>query len=167
MMFISQQSKKHPSGAGLSPKALVAKLKWNREWLQALRDGKRAPGDSDRAINLLVGCLQTMAQCGRPSLGDWLDRKRERRRTLKDIRNRFRSDAGNRVLRQLVELTVSQVEACSWRKGYWVGALPTGGEPRRASAKQREANRANSAKAKAARERDKKRWEKARNERFR
>ena len=155
----------HSSGAGLSSKALVAKLKWNREWLQTLRDGKRAPGDSDRAINLMVGCLQTIAQCGRPSLGDWLDRKRERRRTLKDTRNRFRSDTGTRVLRQLVDLAVSEVEACSWRKGYWVGALPIGSEPRPVTTKQRETGRINMAKLHAERGVAKNKLEKARKRR--
>lgn len=118
-----EQFGKHPAGVGLSSKALVAKLKWNREWLQSLREGKRAPGDSDRAINLMVGCLQTIAQCDRRSVADWLERKPERGRTLKDIRNRFRSETGNRVLRQLVELAISEVEACTWVKKFWLGAF--------------------------------------------
>ena len=53
-----------------------------------------------------------------------------------------------RALRRLIELAVSELEACAWKAGFSIGALPFDREPRPLTAAQRRAlgegrNRAN------------------------
>ena len=119
--------------------------------------------DHDQAVNIMVGCFYVLRQAGQRDMAGWLDRKPERRRVLSDIRESYLSKQGNKVLRDLVSLTISAVEACTWVDNWLPGALPTppaSGRPMRdgQQAKMQQGKKWRAAKAEEARKR-RFRWE--------
>ena len=81
--------------------------------------------DHDQAVNIMVGCFGVLHQAGQRDITAWIDRKPARRRVLKNIRESYLSKRGNKVLRDLVALATSAVEACTWINNWLPGALPT------------------------------------------
>ncbi len=77
--------------------------------------------DHDHVINIMVGCFYILQQ----AVADWLDRKPERRRVLGDVRESYLTQRGSKVLRDLMALTISTVEACVWVKDWNPSTLPT------------------------------------------
>jgi hypothetical protein len=128
-----------PSSAGVpaTRQFIIRALDQATKWLLSKRGQPGRAGDPWHAVNILVGTLDCLNQCGY-SIQSWLDRRTDRRRILRDIRNRYATPAPNKVLRDLVALAKAAVSACSWRSPYPLGALPSG-EPRPATDAQRAA----------------------------
>ncbi|MFH1921702.1 MAG: hypothetical protein ABIP48_17700 [Planctomycetota bacterium] len=106
-------------------------LKLNLDWLEKQPDRKGLLRDNhDRALNIMVGCFQTLGECNYRAAG-WIDRRNGRRRRLENIRECYTTQAGKRALGQLLELTICALEAATWIDTMPVGALPTPKEPKR------------------------------------
>ncbi len=102
-------------------KEAIAALKRNLKWAESIK--RRSVTNNNRALNLLIGCLQVCAQCRQPTT-KWLDRKPGRRSRLKRIRETYTDPRGNKDLRQLIELASSAAEAATWKDDIRVEALP-------------------------------------------
>ena len=102
---------------------VIRNLEHARQWLLDRRKKPSKSGEPWEAQNIFVGCVQLLNQCGR-SIQEWLGRRPDRRRVLKQIREKYVTNRGNVVLRRLVDLTVTELKACSWRDDFWIGALP-------------------------------------------
>ena len=102
-------------------KEVIAALKRNLKWLTSIK--RRSVTNNNRALNLMIGCLQVCAQC-RQKTTKWLDRKPGRRSRLKRVRETYADPRGNKDLRQLVELASSAAEAAIWKDDIRVEALP-------------------------------------------
>ena len=85
-----------------------------------------------RAENILIGCTGILGQCNQ-TVGGWMDGKPYRRAVLGRIKQSWATRDGKRALRDLMRFTESAVEAATWVDEFWVGALPTGREPKRLS----------------------------------
>jgi hypothetical protein len=120
------------NGAGpMHKRTIIQNLEHAREWLDKRLSKPSTVGDPWEAENILVGCLQLMDQCGRRSLGEWLDRKTGRRQALRNVRDRYNVKSGHRALCDLVDLTVSDLEACNWQPGFLIDPLPLKVQPQR------------------------------------
>jgi len=120
---------------------LLAQRKWVKD--QLVSKG-RTGGEASRAYNRMIGCLQTLRQCGQQGLTGWLDRSRRgRRKAVANIQLECTSRKGSRALLDLVDLTVSAVSAASWVDDLWIGALPIRFQPAKITEAQREAARRN------------------------
>ena len=93
---------------------ILKNLEWNRK--------------AEDTTNAVIGCVQTVNQCGQ-SLQGWLDRKPDRRRLLRQLIKGRTTQKGRKVLGELIDYTISVVEARKWVKKFWVGALPLHGQP--------------------------------------
>ena len=102
----------------MKKRILLKNLDKAAEWLAAKQR------DHDQAVNIMVGCFGVLQQAGQHDMAGWLDRKPDRRRVLKNIQKSHLSKRGNKVLRDLVSLTISAVEACTWIDNWLPGALP-------------------------------------------
>ena len=80
--------------------------------------------DHDEAVNIMMGCFRVLEQTGQQGIPEWINRRPDRRRSIKHIRDRYLTPKGNKVLRDLVTLTVSATEACTWRTNWLPGPLP-------------------------------------------
>ena len=103
----------------MNKRVLLKNLDKAAEWVVAKQR------DHDQSVNIMVGCFGVLRQAGQRDMAGWLDRKPERRRVLSDVRESYLSKRGNKVLRDLVTLTISAVEACTWVDNWLPGALPT------------------------------------------
>ncbi len=118
-------------------KRIAQDLRRNREWIKRQLQSRRPRTvDGWTAENIMVGCIQFTNCCGH-SLREWIDRKAGRRAALERIQSSYQTRRGNRVLIALVDLTVSELEACTWMDEFPVGALPIKAEPKRLSLAQR------------------------------
>ena len=77
----------------------------------------------------LLSCLQAINDCGQ-SIANWLDRKLERRKTLRRVQRSCRNQRGNRMLLGLIDLAISTLEAAAWVNDLPVSGLPVQAEPR-------------------------------------
>ena len=102
----------------MNKRVLLKNLDKAAEWVVAKQR------DHDQSVNIMVGCFGVLRQAGQRDMAGWLDRKPERRRVLSDVRESYLSKRGNKVLRDLVSLTISVVEACTWVDNWLPGALP-------------------------------------------
>ena len=102
----------------MNKRVLLKNLDKAAEWAAAKQR------DHDQAVNIMVGCFGVLRQAGQRDITGWIDRKPERRRVLKNIQKLYLSKLGNKVLRDLVSLTISAVEACTWIDNWLPGALP-------------------------------------------
>ncbi len=114
----------------MKPKHVLKSLRDNLKWLDAHRRVKGNPDDGWRSQDIVVGCSEILRQCNQ-TLAGWIDRKSYRRAVLRRIQRSWATREGKRTLRDLIEWTARAVEAATWVKSFWVGALPTGREPRR------------------------------------
>ncbi len=108
----------------MNKKTLLNNLKKAVEWLNS---GQR---DHDQAVNIMVGCFCILRQAGQQGVTAGIDRKSERRRVLSNVRESYLSRQGNKVMRDLVALTISAVESCIWVDNWLPCALPTPISPR-------------------------------------
>ena len=108
---------------------LIRNLIAARDWAASHRDAAGKAGDPWEAENIMIGCIQVIAQCGQRVDG-WLGRKK-RRATLKNIREKYNTPVGSRALVQLAELAIETVEACSWKDSFRTGALPIKHQPQK------------------------------------
>ena len=88
---------------------ILKNLEWNRK--------------AEDTTNAVIGCVQTVNQCGQ-SLQGWLDRKPDRRRVLRQLITGCATQKGRKAFQQLIDYTISVVKARKWVKKFWVGALP-------------------------------------------
>ena len=102
----------------MNKRVLLKNLDKAAEWVVAKQR------DHDQSVNIMVGCFGVLRQAGQRDMAGWLDRKPERRRVLSDVRESYLSKRGNKVLRDLVTLTISAVEACTWVDNWLPGAMP-------------------------------------------
>ena len=98
----------------------------------------------------MVGCVQSINQCGR-SIQTCVSRK-NRRRVPRDIQERYNTTVGARVLRQLLDFAISELQACAWRDDFWIGAPPIKRRQRTISEAGKRIQRAGKAKGKEQRE---------------
>jgi hypothetical protein len=124
----------------MKKQALIRALQQAHDWVKQRREGRSTAGEPWQAQNIMVGCVQVINQTGQ-SVQAWLDR-RNRRRLLSDIRNRYLVADGNKALRDLIKLAIAAVGACSTVTDYWLGALPVRQEPQRLTEAQRRARAA-------------------------
>lgn len=124
----------------MNKQAVIRSLQQARDWVKQRREGRSTAGEPWQAQNIMVGCVQLINQTGR-SVRGWLSR-RNRRRLLSDIRNRYLVADGNKILRDLINLAIATVGACSTVDDYWLGALPVRSEPRRLTESERRARAA-------------------------
>jgi hypothetical protein len=110
-------------------KTLIRELERSRKWVLSKRGKANSAGDPWTAQSIMVGAVQAISQCGE-SIREWARRRKDRRRVLRDVKNRYNSPPGNKVLRDLVRLAMAVVGACSWKDEFWLGALPVRKEPR-------------------------------------
>jgi hypothetical protein len=117
----------------MEKKTTIHHLRRCRDWLRK-QQGKEADLESGwKAQNILIGCCQVIHACNGDSARPWLDRRPNRRKILRRIDDRYCTREGNRVLRQLVDYAIVELEACVWVKDLDPGALPIEKEPRRLS----------------------------------
>jgi len=109
--------------------SIIRSLEWNLEWVKGQKGKPSAIGTPWRAQDIVVGSIQAINECGR-SIRRWLDRRPERTRVLRDIRERYNAQQGNKILRDLITLAISEVGACSWVSDFRVGPLPLQREPK-------------------------------------
>ena len=109
----------------MNKRTLLRNLAKAAEWIA---DMER---NHDEAVNIVVGCFRILEQAGQRRVTDWLDRKPDRRRILGNIRELYLTPKGNKVLRDLISLTISAVESCTWVDDWLPGALPVQTAPRR------------------------------------
>lgn len=138
----------------MNAKSLIRALKSNMSKIKAVVGKPHTQESGDLAINILVGCGQAIAESG-GDFKSWMNRQPERFRYLHKIQRRYRFKAGNRILCDLIEYTISCVQACAWVDDYSLGALPAL-EPRNLTDEQmsawhagRDAHRASEASRKA------------------
>ena len=84
--------------AGISKRALLQALHQNVKWVEKKRDARGRAGDPWIAENIVIGCAQTLEQCGQP-IHAWLGRK-NRRSQLRRVRDTYHTPAGSRALRR-------------------------------------------------------------------
>lgn len=111
-------------GAPMSKKILLKNLMKAAEWLNTKQR------DHDQAGNIVVGCFFILRQAGQRDVTAWINRRPERRRVLGNVRETYLTRQGNKVLRDLLALTTSSVEACAWVDDWLPYALPTPISPR-------------------------------------
>ncbi|MBP60395.1 MAG: hypothetical protein CMJ62_02610 [Planctomycetaceae bacterium] len=98
---------------------------------------KQPPSQPDLTANVVIGCFHILRTCPTHDLQAWLARK-PNRAGLKDASTVGRTKQGIQAVRELIALTISDLEARTWLKEIEVGPLPVK-ESRKASEKQREA----------------------------
>lgn len=138
-------------------------LRLHQAWLE--KRPKRTPENINKAVNIMVGAFQVLASCG-VTAEAWCSRRTERRRVLRNIRERYSEPDGRRVLRQLLETTITALEAATWIKSLPAGALPTPKEPKAMTEAQRAQLKAAREKARRTRAAGKRRQEEAREARL-
>ena len=149
----------------MNKRAVLQNLRFSLAWMEKQLSARRTSDTINRALNTMVGCFEILAICGVPTTA-WIDRRKGRRRALKNVRERYSKPDGNRALRQLLRLTITALEAAVWIKSLPVGALPTPKEPKPMTEAQRAQRRAASRKAHQKRELQRQRHEEAREARF-
>ncbi len=111
----------------MDKKSIVKGLDHLSTWV-ASREGARSNRDhADDAVNILTGCFFVCCyECGKKEIDmtNWLDRKRGRRAALKRVRISYREKRGQKALLSLIDLTISEVQACACKKDLLTGALP-------------------------------------------
>ena len=112
------------SQAPMARPLVIRNLEHARGWLDKKLDKPSKFGEPWHAKNILVGCLELMDQCGRRTLRHWLDRRTGRRKALKEVRDRYHTKAGHRALSDLIDLTISDLGACTWRPDFFIDPLP-------------------------------------------
>ena len=126
--FGCQPAAETKTGTTVSHRVALAALKQHRKWAAKLDwIGPTDRADQNRAANAVMGCLRIIAASPTTDLRGWLGRKprREKLRAPADV---WRTDAGRRAMRELVVLTVSELEASrAFRPMAEVGPLPVGG----------------------------------------
>jgi len=103
-------------------KTVIRNLECAREWIEQQCGKPSTGGDPWEAQNILVACVMLINQCGQ-SVQGWLGRK-GRPVVLQDIEEKYNTKLGVRVLRDLIDLAISTLEACSWRDDFALGPLP-------------------------------------------
>ena len=101
---------------------------------------QQPPTKPDSTVNTVVGCFYILATSPGFNLRAWIDRK-PGRKGLTTASTVGRTKQGIQAVRELLALTISELEARTWCKEVEVGPLPVK-EPRKASTKQREALKA-------------------------
>jgi hypothetical protein len=128
------------------------------------RKDQETVSDGYTAENVVVACFQVLHECGRSkqSRDAWIDRQGFRK-TLERIQRRYTKPKAKRAMKRLIELAITELEACSWRTQFSVGALPIDREPKPMTAAQREARRQNMTRLKAQQRAEREALERARN----
>ena len=108
---------------------LLRNLDACRSWAEKRRGAAGKAGEPRRAQDIMIGCVQAIAQCGQ-RIDGWLSRK-GRKKVLQNIRERYNTPAGCRALTQLIDLAEGTVRACAWKDSFRTGALPLKYTPRK------------------------------------
>ena len=114
----------------MNKRLVIRNLEHAKTWLEERLGKPSTIGDPWEAQNILVGCVQLANQCRQP-VHAWVDRRKGRRSALKRVRETHNTESGNRALRQLIDLTISAVQSCTWRDEFLTGALPIKFKPPR------------------------------------
>ena len=117
---------------GVPKKTVLQNLSHHRQWVAGLAKAKPSRDGARRAESVMVGCVQTVNECGR-SIADWLGRRKERRSMLTRIRETYTTRRGRKALLDLIDLAASELEAAAWVEEILVRSLPLKRTPRRLS----------------------------------
>ena len=113
----------------MKKKTILQNLRHHRRWVQKQPEAEPPEDGTPRVENLMIGCVEIINCCGR-SIRKWLDRKDGRRAGLRQVKTGCATRRGSKVLRDLIDLAISELEACVWIDDLPVGALPLEKEPR-------------------------------------
>ena len=110
-------------------KAIARKLKKELNWLKGWKKANWGrPSVDNRAANLIIGCFYVLKQ-STTDLRAWIDRKPHRQH-LKNCRRAIRLEDGRRAIEELVELTISGVDARTPSHKWHTGPLDCSCPPR-------------------------------------
>lgn len=123
----------------MNKRTVIANLRTLRKWVERQRGRPVNEEASYEAQNILVGCAQLLLSSGGVSINGWVTRKAYRTGTVRRIMRTYVTKQGNRALLDLIDLTISSLEVCTWRNDFLPGPLPITREPRRISETQQSA----------------------------
>jgi hypothetical protein len=94
-----------------SSKSIIAALEREKKWILKQRDKRDPlPRDSFRRGDIVTSCVSILRHSPQ-TYGAWLRRKPDRERLLRNPRN-WTAEKAVRAVVQLIDLTISDVEAC-------------------------------------------------------
>lgn len=139
----------------MKKRTVIANLRTHKKWVETQRGTRVNEEAGYEAQNILVGCAQLLLSGGGVSINEWVTRKTYRTDVVRRIQRTYVTKQGNRALLDLIDLTISSLEACTWEDDFLPGALPIVREARRVSEAQQKAMREGRDRARQARGRDK------------
>ncbi len=118
-------------------KTAVLELERHLEWLdRQCVSPDRKPSICHRVQDIVTGCLHIANESPTVDLNGWLDRRRGRRRFIKNCKQVYQSPTANRELCRLLKLAISTLKADRpFRPEVFVGPLPIRTPPQKNAAR--------------------------------